>query len=342
MLCIRQASDIAKKENTMRKLADEIIAGRRLKRTEDLTFFIDADLEALTEGANAIRTALCGDHVDLCTIINGRAGGCSEDCKFCAQSARSHTGCDRHGIVNPTEILEDCRKREQSGVHAYSIVTAGRSVSGSDLETLTETYKLLSEECHVRLCASHGLLTGEALKRLKDSGVTMYHANIETSRRHFPNICTTHTYEDKLRTIRLAKEAGLTVCSGGIIGMGEDWEDRLDMALSLSELEIPSIPINALMPIKGTPLEALAPLTEDEILRTVAIFRYINPTAYIRMAAGRSYFPDGGKRLFLSGVNATITGDMLTTVGNNTIQDLSMLKGLGLRTDKTISACEQN
>lgn len=314
----------------MKQLASEIIEGRRLTRADDLSFFRDADLEELSAGAEAIREALCSNHVDLCTIINGRAGRCSENCKFCAQSAHNHTGCDVHGMLEPEVVLEDCRKREAAGVHAYSIVTAGRTVEGEELDLLVKTYELLKEECkHVRLCASHGLLSAEAFTRLKAAGVEMYHENIETSQRNFPNICTTHTYEDKIREIKMAKEAGLTVCSGGIIGMGETWEDRIDMAVSLAELEVESIPINALIPVKGTPFEDLPKLTEDEIIRTVAMFRFINPTAYIRMAAGRNYFADGGKRLFRSGVNATITGDMLTTVGNNTKQDIDMLTEMG-------------
>lgn len=312
------------------KLTSEIINGRRLTREDDLSFFKEADLDELSKGAECIREALCSNHVDLCTIINGRAGRCSENCKFCAQSAHNHTGCDEHGMLEPEVVLEDCKKREAAGVHAYSIVTAGRTVEGKELDILEETYALLKKECkHVRLCASHGLLSADAFRRLKVAGVEMYHSNIETSKRNFPNICTTHTYEDKIREIKMAKEAGLTVCSGGIIGMGETWEDRIDMAVSLSELEVESIPINALIPVKGTPLEGVTKLTEDEIIRTVAMFRFINPTAYIRMAAGRNYFKDGGRRLFSSGVNATITGDMLTTVGNNTAQDIEMLKDMG-------------
>lgn len=314
----------------MKKLASEIIEGRRLKRGENLSFFVDADLNELAEGAESIREALCSNHVDLCTIINGRAGRCGENCKFCAQSAHNHTGCDEHGMLAPEVVLKDCKEREASGVHAYSIVTAGRTVEGEDLDLLVKTYELLKKECkHVRLCASHGLLSAEAFARLKAAGVEMYHENIETSKRNFPNICTTHTYEDKVREIKMAKEAGLTVCSGGIIGMGETWEDRIDMAVSLSELEVESIPINVLIPVKGTPLQDLPKLTEDDIIRTVAMFRYINPTADIRMAAGRNYFADGGRRLFESGVNATITGDMLTTVGNNTKQDMEMLTDMG-------------
>lgn len=313
----------------IQQLTKEIIAGKRLTGKDDLSFFETADLEQLAEGANAIREALCSNHVDLCTIINGRGGRCSENCKFCAQSAHNHTGCEEHGMLSPEVVLEDCKKREAAGVHAYSIVTAGRTVEGKELDVLVDTYALLHKECKVRLCASHGLISKDAFKRLKEAGVTMYHANIETSERNFPNICTTHNYADKIREIKLAKAAGMTVCSGGIIGMGETWQDRIDMAVSLAELEIESIPINALIPVKGTPLGDLEPLTEDEIIRTVAMFRFLNPTAYIRMAAGRNYFADGGRRLFESGVNATITGDMLTTVGNNTQQDKEMLTSMG-------------
>ena len=314
----------------MKKLAEDIINGRRLTRKDDLSIFITAPLDEMAEGADMIRKSLCHNHVDLCTIINGRAGKCSENCKFCAQSSFHHTNCDTYNILDEDTILADCRQRQADGVHAYSIVTAGRTVEGKDLDKLVNIYEKLHKECgSLRLCASHGLLSKEAFVRLKAAGVTMYHENIETSERFFPYICTTHTYQDKIREIRMAKEAGLTVCSGGIIGMGETWEDRIDMAVSLSELEIESIPINALIPVKGTALEDVPPLSEDDIIRTVALFRYINPTAYVRMAAGRNYFKDGGKRLFHAGVNATITGNMLTTVGNNTSQDKEMLTEMG-------------
>jgi len=318
----------------MKELAKEIINGRRLKRGEDFSIFLTAATEELLEGANVIREALCGNRVDLCTIINGRSGRCSENCKFCAQSSHHNTGINEYDFLDSNIILEDCKRNVVNGVHRYSIVTAGRTLKGSDFDKAIEAYKKLYEECEIKLCASHGLLTEVEFHRLKEVGVTMYHANIETSKRNFPNICTTHTYEDKLTAIKLAKKVGLKVCSGGIIGMGETWEDRIDMAISLSELGIESIPINALMPIKGTCFETLEPLSEEDILRTIAIFRYINPTAYIRMAAGRNYFKDGGSKLFLSGANATITGDMLTTVGNNTAQDKEMLTNLGFDISK--------
>ena len=270
--------------------------------------------------------------MDLCSIINGRGGRCSENCKFCAQSAHHHTNCDNYGFLDQEQLMEGCDHAYKQGINRYSIVTAGRTMEGGDLEKAISAYQAMHEAYpDMILCASHGLMKGEDLKRLREAGVTMYHANVETSERFFPQICTTHTYEDKKTEIRLAKEAGLTICSGGILGMGETWEDRIDMALFLAELEVSSIPLNFLIPIPGTPLEHVEKLTPDEITRIVAIFRYINPTAYIRLAAGRSYFEDGGERLFRAGANATLTGDMLTTVGNNTTQDREMLSAMGFQ-----------
>lgn len=313
----------------MIRLADEIIAGKRLTRQDDFNCLVTADLKELMAGANKIREKLCGNKVDLCTIINGRAGKCSEDCKFCAQSVHNHTGCDTYEVLDIETVIADCKKNEKYGVHCYSIVTAGRSLTGEDFEKTIEIYKRLHEETNIKLCASHGMQTKEELERLKEAGVANYHENIETSKHNFPNVCTTHTYEDKVKEIIMAKEAGLHVCAGGIIGMGENWEDRIDMAVSLAELEITSIPINALMPIKGTPYGELERLSEEDILRTIAIFRYINPTAFVRMAAGRNYFADGGKKIFQAGANATITGNMLTTIGNDTKKDKEMFVQLG-------------
>lgn len=313
----------------MKTLAKEIIDGRRLTRDDDLSIFEHADLKELAEGADLIRKALCQNRVHLCTIINGRSGKCGEDCKFCAQSSSSQTGCDTYDMLDAETILKDCREKEAAGIHSYSIVTAGRTVAGKDLTKLVNIFERLHRECNIHLCSSNGFLSYEAFARLKAAGVETYHENIETSKRNFPNICSTHTYEDKIEKIRMAKKVGLKVCSGGIIGMGETWEDRIDMAVSLSELEIFSIPINALTPIPGTPFGDLPRLTKDEIIRTIAMFRYINPTAYIRIAAGRSCFEDSGRQLFRSGANAAITGDMLTTVGNNIEQDMEMFQELG-------------
>ena len=314
----------------MLKLADEIIAGRRLKRGEDLSFFLTCDQEELYEGADRIRAHFMGEHVDLCSIINGRSGRCPEDCKYCAQSAHNHTGCEVYDFLPRERIVEACKFNEEHGVHRFSIVTAGKALTGEEFEQALDAYRAMANECGIELCASMGFLSAEQLHALHEVGVTSYHHNIETSRRNFPNICTTHTYEMKMKTLRMVKEEGMYVCSGGIIGMGETWEDRLDMAISLSEVPVDSIPINALMPIPGTPLEGLERIGEADILRTVAMFRYINPQADIRLAAGRALLQNDGEKAFCAGASATITGDMLTTVAAATIQsDKDMLRRLG-------------
>ena len=209
------------------------------------------------------------------------------------------------------------------------VLKSRESLHGRELDHALEAYRRLGAETGLALCASHGLQSVEEFQAMREAGVTRYHANLETSRRNFPNICTTHTYEDKLENIRRAQAAGLEVCSGGILGMGETWEDRLDMALDLSELGVVSIPLNLLTPIPGTPLAQQPLLKDDEVCRSVAIFRLLNPTAWIRMAAGRRRFADGGKLLFRCGANAAITGDMLTTTGTGIAEDRTMFAQLG-------------
>lgn len=314
----------------MIKLAKEIIGGRRIGRQDNLSIFISCDLEELCKGADMIREHFIGKRVDLCSIINGRSGRCPEDCKYCAQSAYNHTECEVYDFLPKERFLEACRLHESEGVNRFSIVTAGRALTGEEFDRAIEAYEAMKRECNIELCASMGFVSREQLKRLHDAGVSSYHHNIETSKRNFPNICTTHTYEMKLETLKMVKEEGMYACSGGIIGMGETWEDRIDMAVSLAEVEVDSIPINALMPIKGTPLEHLERISEEDILRTIAIFRYINPTAHIRLAAGRALMKKDGEQAFLSGASATITGNMLTTAARATIQsDKKMLSQLG-------------
>lgn len=312
------------------KLADEIIEGKRLSREDDLDFFVTCNLNDLCAGADKIREACIGDRVDLCSIINGMSGRCPEDCKYCAQSAHNHTDCEVYDFLPEEKIMEDCKTNEKEGVDRFAIVTAGRALSGEEFDKAIKAYERMNKECDIELCASMGFLSADQLHRLHEAGVTSYHHNIETSRRNFPNICSTHTYDMKIETLKKVKAEGMYACSGGIIGMGESWEDRIDMAVSLAEVGVDSIPINALMPIKGTPLENLESLTEDEILRTIAMFRYINSEADIRLAAGRALMKNDGEMAFKSGASATITGNMLTTVAAATIQsDRKMLQNIG-------------
>lgn len=312
------------------ELANEIINGRRITRDDDLTFFLTCDLDELCKGADKIREHFVGNKVDLCSIINGRSGRCPEDCKYCAQSAHHHTDCDVYDFLPEDKILEACRMNESEGVDRFSIVTAGKALTGAEFDKAIHAYETMKRECKIDLCASMGFLSSEQLHRLHEAGVSSYHHNIETSKRNFPNICTTHTYDMKIDTLKKVKAEGMYACSGGIIGMGETWEDRLDMAVSLSEIPVDSIPINALMPIKGTPLENLERISEKDILRTIAFFRYINPTADIRLAAGRALLTNDGELAFKSGASATITGNMLTTVACATIRsDKKLLEDMG-------------
>lgn len=314
-------------------LTDDIINGKRLSRTEDLSFFETCDIEELTKNSDKIRKHFCGDKVDLCTIINGRSGKCPENCKYCAQSAHNHTSCEEYPFLDEEKIFAEAKSNEAEGVDRFAIVTAGRRLDGEDFEKAIKCYEKMHKDLKINLCASMGFLTSEQFKRLKAAGVTSYHNNIETSQRYFPNICTTHTFEQKVEEIKLAQAEGFCVCSGGIIGMGENFEDRISMALTLQELNIKSIPINALMAISGTPLENQPSLSEEEILRTIAMFRFINPEAHIRLAAGRKLLSNNGQKAFEAGCSATITGNMLTTSGSTIKGDREMLSAMGRKVD---------
>ena len=313
------------------KLAEQIIAGKRLGR-KDLPLIqemITAELDGLNAGADRIRSALVGDKVDLCTIINGKSGRCRENCRFCAQSGHYHTACEEHDFLDEETIVAEARANQSEGVDRFSIVDSGYGPRPEDFEKIIHAFTRMHRELQIELCCSLGFLSAEQFRRLHQAGVTSVHCNIETSRRFFPQICTSHTFDDKIANIRRAQAEGLCVCSGGIIGMGETWEDRIDMALTLEELGIHSIPVNSLMPIPGTPLQNLPRLTEEDILRTISIFRYINPEADIRLAGGRALMQGNGIRTFTAGASATITGNMLTTSGSTIAMDRKMLTGLG-------------
>lgn len=308
----------------LKKITDNILKGNKITKNEAL-YLLNCDIKELSENADNIRIEFCDNKINLCSIISGRGGNCSENCKFCAQSKYHNTGIEHFSFLEEDVIVEDCKKHYNAGVHRYSIVTAGKTLGGNDFKKAVGAYGRMSKECpKIGLCASHGLLSYEQFVELKKNGVTRYHCNIETSQNYFSKICTTHSFEDKINTIRAAKKAGLEICSGGIIGMGETMEDRIDMAFTLADLEVKSIPINILNPIKKTPLENAKSLTEEEIIRTIAIFRFINPKSDIRIAAGRNKISDNGLRAFLSGANATITGDFLTTTGSTIKNDKKM------------------
>lgn len=319
--------------NLIDRYKEKVKEGYLLEK-DDINKLLTAPLESLCDAANEIREYFCGNSFDMCTIINGKSGKCSENCKYCAQSIHFKTTIEEYPLLDKNKILKDAMYNDAKGVLRYSIVTSGKRLSSKDLERLCNSYKLIKENLNISLCASHGLLSYDDFIKLKESGVTRYHNNLETSRKFFPNICTTHSYDDKIETIKAAQKAGLEVCSGGILGLGESMEDRIDMALEIRNLGIKSVPVNVLNPIKGTPLENNKVLSNDEIKRTIAIFRFIIPYGAIRLAGGRGLINDKGMSLFKGGANATITGDMLTTSGICINDDINMIKKLKYKVAK--------
>lgn len=292
------------------------------------------DIAELCNSANNIRDSFCGREVDLCSIMNAKSGHCSEDCKFCAQSAHYKTNVEVYDLVSKEAALKLAKENENEGVNRFSLVTSGRGIIGSDFHKVLEIYEELNKEVKMDLCASLGILGYDELLSLRETGITMYHHNLETSRDYYERICTTHSYDERIDTINAAKKAGMAVCSGGIIGLGESLKDRVKLAFQLSDLDVKSIPINVLNPVKGTPLENQERLSQDEILKTIAIFRFVNPKAFIRLAGGRNLIDEYGKNCFNAGANATITGNYLTTSGNKICDDKKMVSELKLEVRK--------
>lgn len=312
----------------IKNIYKQVLEGYNISK-EEAYKLIDHDVEVLRNYAKSIREQLCGNVFDLCSIINGKSGACSENCKYCAQSAHYNTRVETYPLLDAEVFIKDAKEHKAEGVLRYSIVTSGKRLSKKEVEDVAKIYKRMREECEIKLCASHGLLDEEDFTKLKEAGVVRYHNNLETSRNYFASICTTHTYEDKIKTIKAAQKVGLEVCSGGLFGLGETMEDRIDMAFELREMGVTSIPVNVLVPIPGTPMEKVVPITEEEVLKSIAIYRFIHPTAFIRLAGGRMYLTDNGRLAFEGGANATITGNLLTTCGNTIQDDLKMLKTLG-------------
>lgn len=304
-------------------LAEKIIQrGYRISPDEAKALAAFGDTDALCDAADRITTALVGRELDSCSIENARSGLCGEDCKWCAQASRHHTGCETYNIVDTERALELAKANKAAGVKRFSLVTSGRRVSEKDLPAFCDLFRLIEKETGLYLCASMGLLDKPQMEALKAAGVRRYHCNMESSERYFPKLCSTHTPEDKRRTIRAAREAGLEVCSGGIIGMGESMQDRIEFAFELRELDVDSVPINILIPIKGTPLESQAPISEEEVARTVAIFRFILPDKTLRFAGGRARLSRKWMlRIMRGGINGAMIGDLLTSVGNTLAED---------------------
>lgn len=313
----------------IRTLKEKVLNGYLISREDALELW-KAPLEELCEAANEIREKMSGNGFDICTIINGKCGKCSEDCKYCAQSAHYHTDlAETYPLLNTEQLLAEAKRNAERGVLRYSIVTSGRRLSHEEINQLSESIKEIKRKVNIEICVSVGLVEEADFRKLHEAGAVRVHCNLETSARYFKEVCTTHTYEQKIETLKAAKRAGMSICSGGIMGLGEDYKDRIDMVFTARELGVKSIPVNFLNPIPGTPYEKNIPLSREEARRCVAVFRFIIPDASIRLAGGRGLLGDKGESCFTSGANAAISGDMLTTAGITVETDMELINSLG-------------
>ena len=315
----------------LKEIKERLLEGGSVTREEATELSQMKDLDALCDAADEISRHFQGTVVDSCSIVNARSGQCGEDCKWCAQASRHHTGCQSYRFLSEEETMEAARHNEREGIRRFSLVTSGRTLTDEDLDEFCKIYRKLDDETDLYLCASMGLLTKNQLNRLREAGVKRYHCNMETSSKVFPTLCTTHTPEDKKRTIEWARELGMAICSGGIIGMGETMEDRIDFAFELAEMDVDSVPMNILDPIPGTPLEGTPLISEEDIIRTAAVFRFILPRKSIRFAGGRMRLShESMLRMMKGGVNGVLMGDMLTTVSNTINDDRKLFAEAGL------------
>jgi len=301
---------------------------RDRKDAFSLLDFPDEELLALADSARRRRS---GNGLDLCSIVNARSGACPEDCTFCAQSAGSRAGAKVYPLVSKEVVRDAACEARKNGARRFCVVTSGRSVSDKDIHRLARLIGVVSE-CGLKPCATLGIMNRDALGELKAAGLHRYHHNLETSEAFFPNICGSHSYQDKINTIHAAAEEGLSICSGGLFGMGESWEDRVDMALALRELNVDSIPVNFLVPIKGTPLGNRTPLPAAEALRIIAIYRLIMPDKEIRVCGGRDLvLKENNHKIFGAGADGFLIGNYLTTTGRDPEEDLRMIREMGLK-----------
>lgn len=318
----------------IQSLKQKVIEGGAITFDEAIAISKYRPIDEIIEAANEIRKYFVGNKLDMCSIINARSGLCNADCKWCAQSLIYKTNVKRYEAINKEDALKIAIENNEKGVDRMSLVTSGIRLNDRQLNEMIKIYSEIKQNTNLHLCASFGLINKAQLKKLKEAGITRYQCNLETSREYFPKLVSTHSYDEKIQTLKDAQEVGLSVCSGGIFGLGESIEDRIRLALQLRKLQVLSIPLNILMPIKSTPLENTPPMTESEVLLTFALFRFINPRADIRLAGGRMKIMHIINKVLKSGINAALVGNLLTTIGSNIDNDKKIFIQAGFQLNK--------
>lgn len=311
---------------------------RQKTTSEWANFFKTITTQILVDAAHIVTKTCANRSFNFCSIVNAKSGKCTEDCAWCSQSKHFKTQAPEYPLIDAEKALENAQAVEAAGVTRFSLVTSGRKLSAREVREVCQITRRLRQETNLEICLSAGLLTQKELQSLYEAGVARYHCNLESSRAFFSNLCTTHSVPDKIKTLKAAREVGMDVCSGGIIGMGESEKDRVSLALQLAELNVPSIPINILNPIPGTRLENITFISDEDIIRTVAIFRLLNRKAYLRFAGGRARLSEKTQKMCLkAGINSAITGDLLTTKGNAVTHDRELAKEAGYVDERSLS-----
>lgn len=322
--------------NKIIKISEKVYNDPSYKLSDDeikvLVSIEGDDLIDLFACANKIRTKHKNDKIYTCSIINAKSGSCSEDCAFCAQSAHHNTNVQTYELLSEGELVNKALRMEKAGATQYSFVTSGYAVTDNDIEIICSAAKKIKSQTNLSLCASLGMLTSEKAKALKAAGISNYHHNLETSRSYFSEICTTHDYDEDIETVKFAQSVGMDVCCGFIAGLGESWDDRIEIFRTLQELDIHAIPVNFLNPVKGTKLENNDLVDPLDALKIIAICRIMNPTKNIGICGGREVtLKDFQSWIFAAGANGFMVGDYLTTKGRNMDMDMNMIKDLGLK-----------
>lgn len=295
----------------------------------------DDAFEDMLYWANRIRQKYFGNKIKVCSIVAGKLGGCDQDCAFCAQSVRYDTAVGETEILSDEKILSAAAQAKENGVPNFGIVYSGRAISGTEFDRVEKLIRRITDEYGLGMCASLGIITDDQAKRLVAAGLRRYNHNLETSERHFADVVTTHKFADRVKTIKSAQDAGLGICAGGIFGIGETDEDRIDMAMQLRQLGVDTVPMNFLHPIAGTPLGEMETLKPKQILTIIAMYRFILPETNLKIAGGRVLnLRDLQSWIFRAGATSILTGNYLTTAGRDVKDDMQMLKDLDLEADE--------
>ena len=311
---------------------DKVLAGDRITMDEAETLLATDDVMTLADSANTITRKFNGDVVDVEALINAKSGKCPEDCSFCAQSTFYETGVNKYPLLPAEQIVENARMAKEGGATSFCLVCAYRSPPEKDFEQICDTITAVKKEVGTEVNVSLGFMTPERAKRLKALGVKRYNHNLEAAESYFQKICTTHDFSDRMNTARIVKEAGLELCCGGILGMGETERQRIELAFSIASLNPDEVPMNILIGREGTPMEAKGTIDPVDAIKAIAVWRFIMPKTILKIAGGREVHLKDKERLALkAGANGIITGGYLTTGGNQPNKDIAMIKEIGLK-----------